>query len=241
MSAADLAGILPDLLPKLWVFALRLARDQRDAEELAQRACARALERTHQMKPGTSPLNWLFAILHAAWINDARRRRARHHTSDGWDVSFMETNEDPAGRNAEFDLMNRQIVMAVEKLPEAQRGGDAARGRRGLSYYEAARVLDVPVGTVSEPSVACAAHRGSPLCRAGRDIREGERCDRCQWWCEPCHRRMDPPPGERRLSAASLTVRLTRRVRGTSSGCACRGRSGPRPDLRSRWPCLRCR
>ncbi|TCK34984.1 RNA polymerase sigma-70 factor (ECF subfamily) [Paraburkholderia sp. BL8N3] len=148
MSAADLAGILPELLPKLWVFALRLARDQRDAEDLVHRACARALERTHQMKPGTSPLNWLFSILHTAWISDSRRRRARQHTSDGWDVSFMDTNEDPAGRNAECDMMNRQIVMEVEKLPEAQRAVMLLVAVEGLSYYEAARVLDVPVGTV---------------------------------------------------------------------------------------------
>jgi RNA polymerase sigma-70 factor (ECF subfamily) len=129
MSAADLAGILPELLPKLWVFALRLARDQRDAEDLVHRACARALERTHQ-------------------ISDSRRRRARQHTSDGWDVSFMDTNEDPAGRNAECDMMNRQIVMEVEKLPEAQRAVMLLVAVEGLSYYEAARVLDVPVGTV---------------------------------------------------------------------------------------------
>ncbi|WP_443798378.1 sigma factor, partial [Burkholderia gladioli] len=48
MSSADLPSLLPEMLPRLWAFALRLAGDQHDAEDLVQRACVRALERAHQ-------------------------------------------------------------------------------------------------------------------------------------------------------------------------------------------------
>ena len=49
MSSADLPGILPAMLPRLWAFALRLAGDKHDAEDLVQRACVRALERADQL------------------------------------------------------------------------------------------------------------------------------------------------------------------------------------------------
>ena len=63
MLTDGLSTQLPALLPRVWRFALRLAGDQRDAEDLVQRACVRALERRHQLQPGTSTLSWLFAIV----------------------------------------------------------------------------------------------------------------------------------------------------------------------------------
>jgi len=148
MSAADLPSMLPDLLPRLWAFALRISRDQHDAEDLVQRACLRALERSHQLKPDTSPLSWMFSIVHSTWINELRARNVRNRTSMEWDDSFLETVADPAARNPETDVMNRQVVSAVEQLPEAQRAVMLLVAVEGLSYHEAAEVLDVPIGTV---------------------------------------------------------------------------------------------
>ena len=68
----DLAEILPSLLPRLWRFGLRLARNKEDAEDLVQRACVRALERRHQLQPGTSALSWTFSIMHSVWLNEVR-------------------------------------------------------------------------------------------------------------------------------------------------------------------------
>jgi DNA-directed RNA polymerase specialized sigma24 family protein len=48
--AEELAQALPRLLPRLWRFALRLARDRDDAEDLVQRACVRTLERHTVMR-----------------------------------------------------------------------------------------------------------------------------------------------------------------------------------------------
>ena len=45
MEQEELSTELAALLPRLWRFALRLAGDRHDAEDLVQRACVRALER----------------------------------------------------------------------------------------------------------------------------------------------------------------------------------------------------
>src|SRR4051812_42689867 len=59
----DLARALPGLLPRLWRFAVRLTGDPHAAEDLVQRGCVRALERRHQLQPGTSARSWMYSIL----------------------------------------------------------------------------------------------------------------------------------------------------------------------------------
>ena len=148
MNGADLPGLLPDILPRLWNFALRITGDRHDAEDLVQRACVRALERPHQLQPGTSALSWMFSIVHTTWINEVRARSVRSRTSIDWDDVLLETVADPAARTPETDIMHGQIVDAVERLPEAQRVVMLLVAVEGLGYREAAEVLDVPVGTV---------------------------------------------------------------------------------------------
>jgi RNA polymerase sigma-70 factor (ECF subfamily) len=121
MTGADLHGMLPEMLPRLWAFALRISGDTRDAEDLVQRACVRALERPHQLRPDTSPLSWMFSIVHSTWINEIRARSVRSRSSMQWDDSYLDTVADPSARTPETDVMNGQIVSAVQRLPEAQR------------------------------------------------------------------------------------------------------------------------
>jgi RNA polymerase sigma-70 factor, ECF subfamily len=148
MTGAELAGLLPPMLPRLWAFALRISGDRHDAEDLVQRACVRALERAHQLQPETSPISWMFSIIQSSWINEVRARNVRSRSGMDWDDAFLETIPDPNTRTPEQNAMNSEIVRAVQQLPEAQRAVMLLVGVEGLSYSEAAKVLDVPVGTV---------------------------------------------------------------------------------------------
>lgn len=148
MSAPDLPAMLPELLPKLWAFAFRITRDRHDAEDLVQRACLRALERKHQLRPGSSPLSWLYSIVHSTWMNELRARRVRGRTSADWDDTYLETVADPSACNPEVEILNQQIVREIGRLPEAQRVVMLLIAVEGLSYLEAADVLGVPVGTI---------------------------------------------------------------------------------------------
>ena len=148
MTGADLSSMLPEMLPRLWAFALRISGYQHDAEDLVQRACVRALERAHQLRPDTAPLSWMFSIVHSTWINELRARSVRNRSSMDWDDDFLETVADPAARTPEEDVMNQQIVSAVQRLPEAQRVVMLLVAVEGLSYNEAAEALNVPIGTI---------------------------------------------------------------------------------------------
>jgi RNA polymerase sigma-70 factor (ECF subfamily) len=144
----SLPSLLPEMLPRLWAFALRLSGNRHDAEDVVQRACVRGLERAHQLQPGTAPLSWMFSIVHSTWINELRARKVRSRSSMQWDDDFLQTVPDPGARTPEENLLNAQIIEAVERLPEAQRIVMLIVAIEGLSYAEAAEVLDVPIGTV---------------------------------------------------------------------------------------------
>ena len=147
-AADDLPHLLPDLLPRLWAFSLRLCGNQHDAEDLLQRACLRALERPNQLRPETTPMSWMFSITHSIWINELRARKVRSHARVEWDDALLDTVADPLAPTPEQSMMNGQIIEAVERLPEAQRTVMLLIAVAGLSYGEAAEVLGVPIGTI---------------------------------------------------------------------------------------------
>jgi len=144
-----LAPHLTTLLPKLWRFAVRLTRHHEDAQDLVQRTCVRALERQHQWRADTNPLSWLYAILHSIWLNELNSRRLRRVDSLTRDDGEEEIDVvDDAAADPETSLFYRQVVAAVDALPEAQRVVMLLVAVEGLSYREASDVLEVPIGTV---------------------------------------------------------------------------------------------
>jgi RNA polymerase sigma-70 factor (ECF subfamily) len=143
-----LSAELPAMLPRLWRFTLRLSRNVTDAEDLMQRTCLRALEKHAQWQAGTSLISWLYAIAHSVWINEIRSRKLRQHgqidLSDDWYEQLVDTKApDP-----ENQLFFRQVVQAVDVLPEAQRTVMLLIAVDGLTYQETADVLQIPIGTV---------------------------------------------------------------------------------------------
>jgi RNA polymerase sigma-70 factor, ECF subfamily len=142
---------LPHLAPRLWRFALRLTQHQADAEDLLQRSYLRALERRTQWQTGTSLISWVFAIMHSIWMNELRSAQRRR---EGNLIGYSE-DEDPStavnhapSADPELSLMCTQVLESVTKLPEAQRVVIVLVAIEGLSYREAADVLDLPIGTV---------------------------------------------------------------------------------------------
>jgi RNA polymerase sigma-70 factor, ECF subfamily len=158
----EVARALPRLLPRLWRFALRLTGDRHDAEDLVQRTCVRALERQHQLQPGGSTLSWLFAIVHSVWLNEVRARRIHSRGCIQWTEELAETVADLSASHPETYVLHQQIIAAVSRLPEAQRTVMLLVAVEGMSYRDAARVLQVPIGTVM-----------SRLARARLSIGEG--------------------------------------------------------------------
>lgn len=142
-----LALQLPGELPRLWRFAIRLTRHREDAQDLVQRSCVRALERQHQWNPQTPALPWLYSIVHSIWLNELAARQLRLVGRVDFDAAG-DAVADLAAADPQMTLLYRQVVRAVEALPNPQRVVMLLVAVEGFSYREASDVLGVPIGTV---------------------------------------------------------------------------------------------
>lgn len=111
-----------------------------------QATVERALARSHQFEPGTQMTSWLFRIAKNLRIDAARSAGRRGIALALDDVPDQQGDDGVALVESRSDLAAAQ--RALQALPEDQRQTFALVVIEGLSYREAAAVLEVPVGTV---------------------------------------------------------------------------------------------
>lgn len=135
------------LLPRLRRFARSLARDAADADDLTQMALERALQARTQWQQGTRMDSWMMRIMRNCWIDEvrSRTRRARTFAPEEEGVLVASNGAEDIERAAEMDDVGR----AMNELPPEQREVIALVLVEGLSYREAASILDLPMGTLT--------------------------------------------------------------------------------------------
>ncbi len=133
-------------LPRLRRFALALTGQRADADDLVQDTVERSLRHLSQWEPGTRLDSWMYRIAQNLWIDQLRARRVR--ASESLDDAYHVQGED--GRTVtESRIMLNRTLRAFQHLPEEQRSVAALILLEGVSYTEAASILNVPVGTVT--------------------------------------------------------------------------------------------
>jgi RNA polymerase sigma-70 factor, ECF subfamily len=135
---------LVGLLPRLRRFARNLTRHAADADDLVQVALEKALMNMDSLEPDSRMDSWMFRIIRNAWI-DETRSRGRWSAVLAPEEAGLAVGESTT--DAQIGLLSVQAAMA--SLPEDQRLAVALVLVEGLSYKEAAAVLDVPVGTLT--------------------------------------------------------------------------------------------
>src|SRR4051812_479482 len=76
-SVSPLHAEIAALLPRMRRFARAITRNRDDADDLAQLAIERALDRSVQWQDGTRLDSWIFRIMKNAWIDEVRVRVRR--------------------------------------------------------------------------------------------------------------------------------------------------------------------
>jgi len=132
------------LLPRLRRFARALARSPHDADDLLQIAIERALARCGQLRADSSVAAWMFGIVRNAWIDEVRARGRRERL-----FAPAQAGENVGDPCADLQVEILSVQAAMARLPEDQRVAIALVLIEGLSYKEAAGVLDVPIGTLT--------------------------------------------------------------------------------------------
>jgi RNA polymerase sigma-70 factor (ECF subfamily) len=136
---------LVGLLPRLRRFAHSLSRSPADADDLTQATIERALRSREQWIPGTRLDSWAYRIMRNLWV-DTARSRARKARLEADPEEGAAVGHD-GGVEAAGEL--REVMAAMQRLPEEQREVVSLILVEGFGYREAAELLDLPIGTVS--------------------------------------------------------------------------------------------
>jgi RNA polymerase sigma-70 factor (ECF subfamily) len=135
---------LISILPRLRRFAISLAGNRSDGDDLLQRLVERLLQRG--VPDDVDLTKWGFRVCRNLWIDEIRARSVRNH------VEIDENAHQLRGEDGEQSAMARltlkEVSRALDALPDDQRIAIAMVAIEGVSYADAAEMLDVPVGTV---------------------------------------------------------------------------------------------
>ena len=113
------------------------------ADDLVQEAITRAITHIDHFEPGTKLQAWLFTILRNHFYSEHRKRGREVQDTEGTYAATLATLPDQEEKAAHWDFL-----AALQKLPPDQREALLLVGAEGLSYEEAARIMDVAEGTI---------------------------------------------------------------------------------------------
>ena len=142
----DIRAGMAKVLPRLRRFAFSLTGNRDQADDLVQEVCARALARKDQWQPGSRLDSWMYRIAQNIWLDRCRSNAIRGATVD-LDSQLEVSGSD--GRDiVETRLTLGAVTECIGRLPADQRVLGSLVCIEGLSYKDAASVLELPIGTV---------------------------------------------------------------------------------------------
>jgi RNA polymerase sigma-70 factor (ECF subfamily) len=145
-------------LQALYSAAVRLTRNERDAEDLVQDTLLRAYRFFDSFEAGTNCKAWLFRILTNVFCNRYREKEreqeimAEAKSSDANVEQFFAGVQGDAGRDVETALLGRLVSEDVERalaeIPQDFRMVVILADLEDFSYKQIADIMDCPAGTV---------------------------------------------------------------------------------------------
>ncbi|WP_425432066.1 sigma-70 family RNA polymerase sigma factor [Kocuria massiliensis] len=156
-------------IDQLYAAALRMARNQADAQDLVQEAYTKAFSAFQQYKPGTNLKAWLYRILTNTYINLYRKRQREPHQAntdsvEDWQLVQASAHTSSGLKSAESEALDHlpdsDVKNALQNLPEDFRMAVYYSDVEGFAYKEIAEILDIPIGTVMSRL-----HRGRRMLR----------------------------------------------------------------------------
>jgi len=139
--------------------AMRLTRNQADAEDLVQEAALLAYRAFDSFEPGSNFRAWFLRIVTNCYFSKRRREKSRPVTSDLDDTpdlylyarsgqaGFPTQGPDPASELLD-KLGTERIAEAMARLPTDYRMVATLYFMEDLTYEEISHALECPVGTV---------------------------------------------------------------------------------------------
>lgn len=150
----------------LYRTALRMTKNQTDAEDLVQETMVKAYRFWDKFEPGSNCRAWLFKIMTNIFINEYRSKSRTPVSVDLDDIDdnflYGQLATVTLDRNPEEELFAKvfddDVKKAIEELPDDFRLVVVLSFLEGFSYQEIADIVDLQLGTVKSRL-----HRGRKL------------------------------------------------------------------------------
>lgn len=130
----------------LYRTALRLTRSRIDADDLVQETYMQAWKSFDQYEPGTNCRAGLYKILFNKYDHHRRKMitRAKYVTEADELVFELSPGTEPVPET----LTDREVIEALNALPEHYRSVVLLADVHEFDYKEVAEILQIPIGTV---------------------------------------------------------------------------------------------
>jgi RNA polymerase sigma-70 factor (ECF subfamily) len=140
---SEIHVLIEQEIPRLRRYARALTRNADRADDLVQDTLTRAIAKAHLWQPGTDIRAWLFTIMHNQNVNKVRRAIRDHANVDVDECAKLVATTDPTASR-----QLRELERALAQMLEEQRQVVLLVGLEGMSYEDAAAILNVPIGTI---------------------------------------------------------------------------------------------
>lgn len=152
------------LLDNLYSIALRMTRNEKDAEDLVQEAFLKAFRFFHRFERGTNARAWILTILTNTFRTRYRKKKQEPDMVD-FDavenfclademIKEIKASDKSEAKGVEAvtavlkDYVSDDIIEALDTVPEQFRIAVLLSDVEGFSYQEISEILGISVGTV---------------------------------------------------------------------------------------------
>ena len=147
-------------LDALYGTALKLTKDEQNAEDLVQETMLKAYRYFDKYENGTNCKAWLFKIMHNTFINRYRKskKRKEYLVDDDNHRSIQERAEAPEQHpfvgefedqeDLFFKMFGDEVKEALADIPMHFRMVVLLADLQDFAYKEIAEIMDCPIGTV---------------------------------------------------------------------------------------------
>jgi len=126
--------------------AVRLTMNQSDADDLVQITYMQAWKSFDNYEPGTNCRAWLYKILFNKFDHHRRKKITQsRYFQEADELVFANSVQTPS---VPEHLTDREVVAALDKLPDHYRSVVLLADVHDFDYKEVAQILDIPIGTV---------------------------------------------------------------------------------------------
>ena len=127
---------------RLWAVAVRTLRDPEEAADALQDALVSAYRNARSYRGEAAVTTWLHRVVVNACLDRVRRAKARPSVPMP-EHDLPQRGDDHARTETRLD-----VGAALARLPEHQRAALSLIALEEFTYEEAAKVLDIPIGTL---------------------------------------------------------------------------------------------